>query len=361
MKTDKIKFSTHIKTDFISELRKEVYAYFEQNRISKSGNLSIVVKSVFMLTVYFLPYFLMIFGIIDSLIGMALCWITMGIGMAGVGMVLMHDANHGTFSSNRAINKILEKSLYLLGGFPLTWQIQHNTLHHGYTNIDGHDDDINPIGLLRFSPHKPLLKIQKYQYLYAWFLYGLMTFSWTMTKDFLQINKYKNVALNLNKNIVMWKLYIKLTVSKLIFYGVFIAIPILMLPVAWYWVVLLYLLMHFTSGFLLSIIFQTAHVVTTSKYPLPDENGNIDNNWAIHQLMTTSDYSPKSKIFSWCVGGLNYQIEHHLFPNICHIHYKKISVLVKKITEKYGLPYYVQPTFIAALTNHAKMLKILGR
>jgi linoleoyl-CoA desaturase len=361
MKIDKIKFSSKINPNFISELRQEVDAYFERNHISKFGNFNMAIKSVFMIALYFLPYFFMEFGIVDSIVGIAICWILMGVGMAGVGMVLMHDANHGTYSNNTKTNKLFEKSLYLLGGFPLTWQIQHNTLHHGYTNIDGHDDDINPIGLLRFSPHKPLLKIQKYQFIYAWFFYGLMTLSWTVTKDFNQMNKYKSLVTSLNSRYVIWQLYLKLILAKLIYYIVFLAIPILTLPLAWYWVVLFYLVMHFTSGFLLSIIFQTAHVVTTSEYPLPDENGNIENNWAVHQLLTTSDYAPKSRFFSWCIGGLNYQVEHHLFPNICHVHYKNISVYVKKTAEKYGLPYHVQPTFLSALTNHAKMLRILGK
>ena len=357
---EKIKFSTQIKPDFINELRAKIKEYFEIRHISKYGNANMVIKTVFMITIYLLPYILMITGIIHSFSGILFCWLIMGIGMAGVGMGLMHDANHGTYSKNTRINTLLSQSLYLLGGLPATWQYQHNTLHHGFTNIDGYDQDIDPISLLRFSPHKPLVHIHKYQYLYAWFFYGLMTLSWSISKDFQQLFNFKKMNASLIGNSSYSQLYIKLILSKILYYLVFLVIPLLILPIPWYSIVLLYLAMHFTSGFILSVIFQTAHVVTTSEYPLPDENGYIENNWAIHQLLTTSDYAPKSRIFSWLVGGLNYQIEHHLFPNISHVHYKNISYLVKETAKKYGLPYNVQPTFLLAIANHAKMLKQLG-
>jgi linoleoyl-CoA desaturase len=119
--------------------------------------------------------------------------------------------------------------------------------------------------------------------------------------------------------------------------------------------------MQVTSGLILAVIFQTAHVVPATEYPQPDKNGTMENNWAIHQLMTTSDFAPKNRLLSWLIGGLNYQVEHHLFPNISHVHYRKISHFVQNLAEKYNLPYHVQPTFIRAVGSHARMLKALGR
>lgn len=361
MVRDKIKFSPQINSDFIIELRKKINEYFEVNHISKYGNANMVIKSVFMVSLYLVPFALMLSGAVQSIPGIMICWIAMGMGMAGVGMAIMHDANHGTYSKNRKINKLLGQSLYLLGGFPENWQYQHNTLHHGFTNIEGYDEDIDPIGLLRFSPHKPLLKIHKYQYLYAWFFYGLMTLSWTILKDFKSLYEYKKMGDELTARNSFNQLFVKLLLTKILYYVVFLVIPLLVIPAPWYWIVLSYLVMHFTAGLLLSIIFQTAHVVTTSEYPLPDKNGNLENNWAIHQLLTTSDFAPKSRVFSWLIGGLNYQVEHHLFPNIGHVHYKNIAPIVKETAIKYGLPYHAQPTFLGALYNHAKMLKTLGK
>jgi len=361
MTKSNIKFPNQEKPEFIIELRKKVNDYFEQNNISKYGNPSIIVKSVLMIILYILPFILMISGVIVSIPGILICWIIMGIGMAGIGMVLMHDANHRTFSKNQTTNKWLSKSLYLLGGFPPTWRYQHNTLHHGFTNIDGYDEDINPVGILRFSPNKPLYKIHRFQQWYAWGFYCLMTLAWATRKDFRQLIRYKKEEVPLSKNNKYNQLMVDLTISKILYYVIFLVIPIIILPIAWYWTLLLFLTMHFLSGLILSAIFQTAHVMPSSEYPLPDEEGNLENNWAIHQLLTTTDYAPKSRIFSWLIGGLNYQVEHHLFPNISHVHYKKISQLVKDTAYKYNLPYYVQGNFFLTVYSHFKMLKMLGR
>jgi linoleoyl-CoA desaturase len=303
----------------------------------------------------------MLSGVINSFAGVLISWIIMGIGQAGVGMGVMHDANHRSLSKNQTINKLMSNTLYLLGGTPITWQHQHNTLHHGFTNIDGHDEDISPVSVLRFSPHKPLLRIHKYQHLYAWFFYGLMTILWVTTKDFKQLIRYNKSGVTLSNNKSFKHLMGIVILSKVIYYIVLMIIPMLILPFAWYWIMVFFITMHFTSGFILTIIFQTAHVVPTSEYPLPDENGTLENNWAVHQLYTTSNYSPKNRVFSWFIGGLNYQVEHHLFPNISHVHYHKISKLVKDMANKYNLPYHVQPGFLKALWEHTIMLKKLGR
>jgi linoleoyl-CoA desaturase len=361
MTKNTIKYSSQIKPDFVIELRELVNEYFEKNKLSKYGNANMIMKSVFMVSLYFIPYILMLTGVIDSFSGILLCWIVMGIGMSGVGMALMHDANHGTYSKNQKINQWLGYSLYLLGGFPPTWKYQHNTLHHGFTNIDGHDEDIEPIGLLRFSPHKPLIRFHKFQHWYAWFFYGLMTLSWVTVKDFSKLSEYNKNNAPLGNHTSYSQLLFTLIGSKILYYLIFLAIPLIVLPVSWHWIVVFFLAMHFVSGLLLSTIFQTAHVVSTSAYPLPDVNGNIENNWAIHQLSTTTDFSPDNKLLTWLIGGLNYQVEHHLFPNICHVHYKNISAIVRNTANKYELPYHVQPGFIRAVMNHVKMLKLLGK
>jgi len=354
-------FSSTDKPEFITELKSKVNDYFEKNKLSKYGNASIVLKSILMILIYFAPYVLMLTGVISSFFGILACWLIMGFGMAGLGMVLMHDASHGTFSKNRKRNNYLSKSLYLLGGFPPNWKQQHNVMHHGFTNIDGHDEDIAPIGLLRFSPHKPLQKIHRFQRWYAWFFYGLMTLSWVTAKDFKQLARYKKANIKLSSQKKYSGLMVELLMAKLLYYIIFLVAPLILLSIAWYWIILFFLAMHFVGGFILSIIFQSAHVMPTSVYPLPDESGNIENSWAIHQLFTTSDFAPKSRIFSWMIGGLNYQVEHHLFPNISHVHYKNIASLVKTTAQKYNLPYHVQPTFMVAFHNHFKMLKLLGQ
>lgn len=355
---EKIKYSRQ-NLDFTTELRNSVNEYFSKNKIKPHGNIKIYLKTIFMTLLFFAPFILMISGVINSVVLVLVFWILMGFGMSGLGMVTMHDANHGSFSNNRRINKFFGNSLFLLGGFPPNWRFQHNTLHHGFTNIEGHDEDIAPPGILRFSPHRPLKKMHRYQHIYAWFFYALMTISWIIAKDFRSLKKYKRMGAKISKKDYD-KLLVELVVSKTIYSIVYLLVPLLTIPVAWYWVLTGFVLMHFTSGLVLASIFQTAHVVPSSEYPVPDSDGELDNNWTIHQLYTTCDYAPKSRIFSWMIGGLNYQIEHHLFPNISHIHYRNISKIVQSKAKKYGLPYHVNKSFADALWQHIKMLKFLG-
>ena len=361
MNVKKLKFANSKDTVFVNNLRARVSSYFEKNGISKYRNGNMILKTIFMFLLFFTPYLVMVTGIVSTPGLIVLCWVLMGFGMAGIGLSVMHDANHKAYSKNPNVNRILSYTLNLVGGFYPNWQHQHNTMHHSFTNIEGFDEDIDPGSVLRFSPNSPLKKHHRFQHIYAWFLYGLMTLTWSINKDFKQLFGYFREGVVLNSEMSKRRLIVELIVSKILFYGYILVIPLIFLPIPWWGVIILYLLMHFICGFLLSVIFQTAHVMPESEYPLPDESGSIDNNWAIHQLLTTNNYAPKSRIFSWLIGGLNYQIEHHLFPTICHIHYRKIAVIVRDTVREYNLPYHVRPTFINALGEHYKMLKKLGR
>ncbi len=361
MSSQKITFPNQDKPEFINELRATVQDYFKKNNISRFGNGPIIFKTVVMLIIYLLPLALIVSGITNSVLIILGCWVIMGFGMAGVGMAFMHDANHKSFSKSLKVNNWLGRSLYLLGGFPANWKQQHNIMHHSFTNIDGMDEDIAPVGILRFSPHKPLKKVHRFQHIYAWFLYGLMTIFWITSKDFKQLYGYKKEGIVIAKGKSYKRLFFDLVLAKIFYYGLFLALPLIFSPISWYWTVLFFLLMHYIGGVLLTTVFQTAHVVPNSQFPVPDTKGNIENNWAIHQLLNTTDFSPKSKLFSWFIGGLNYQVEHHLFPTISHVHYPKISKFVKELTAKYQLPYYVEGNFFVAVRSHYRMLKMLGR
>jgi linoleoyl-CoA desaturase len=358
---NKIKFPVANKPEFIQELRKKVKAYFETNKISEYGNSSLIVKTIVMMLLYFIPFACMLSGIITSLPLMFTCWILMGVGAAGIGMGCMHDANHRSFSKNQRINKYMGSSLYLLGGFPLIWQHQHNVLHHGYTNIEGHDEDISPGGILRFSPHQRFYKVHRLQHFYAWFFYSIMTLSWITIKEFRQLHRYQKTNVELGTKKSYKRLYIELILAKVLYYLFTLVLPLVILPFGWVSIVLGFVAMHVVCGLLLTTIFQTAHIVPSSEFPLPDNTGSMKNNWAIHQLLTTSDFAPKSRLFSWFLGGLNFQVVHHLFPNVSHVHYRAIAKLVRETAEKYRLPYHVQSSFYKAVRNHVILLKQLGR
>ncbi len=283
-----------------------------------------------------------------------------GIGMAGIGMCIMHDANHGAYSKYPRLNKILGYTMNLIGANANNWKIQHNVLHHTYTNIAEVDEDLNTPSLLRFAPSKDYRKIHRFQHLYAWFFYGILSLNWVTFKDFKQMRRYRTMGL-LNKGKSNTKNLIDLLIWKLIYYSYIIVIPLIVLPTPWWLVVLGFVSLHFVTGSVLSIIFQAAHVMPDIQFPLPNEEGNIDNNWTVHQLLTTTNFASKSKVFSWMIGGLNYQVEHHLFSNICHVHYPRISKIVAETAKEYGVPYNMEGSFVRVIGKHIQLLKDLGR
>ncbi len=356
-----VKFSRQNQAEFIADLRKQVKHYFDSNNISIYGNASMVFKTICMFTMFFVPYFLMLFGVVTNPWLVLAMWVIMGFGTAGIGLSVMHDANHGAYSKNKYVNKYMSYVMNFVGASSFNWKIQHNILHHTYTNIEGMDEDIDPGIFMRLSPHAKHMKVHKLQHIYGWFLYGMMTFLWLTTKDFRQLMRYKKEGLLKTQKRTYGSVLTETIISKILYYGYALVIPLIFIQAPWYIIVLGFIIMHYITGMVLGLIFQPAHVMPTSEYPIPDNTGNMENNWAVHQLYTTTNFAPKSKLFSWYVGGLNFQIEHHLFPNICHVHYKKISKIVEAKAKEYGLPYHSKETFYAALVEHGKMLKALGQ
>ena len=355
-----LKYSSSIGKDFESTLRKRVRSYFKEQRISKFANFNMKIKTVFMLSLYFAPYILVMIGAITNPYLIILSWAITGFGLAGIGMCIIHDANHSSYSKSKTVNYILGRVVNLVGAYAPGWKIQHNVLHHTYTNIQNFDEDVSPAtSLLRFTPNDTYRPIHRYQFIYAWFFYSLMTVMWITTKDVSQIFRYKKMGLTKGQNFN--HLIIELVISKVVYYTYMIVLPILLLDIPWWSVFLLILLKHLIAGFTLAVIFILAHVVPDTAFPKPTMDLKIENNWIIHQFETTSNFGPKSRIFSWFIGGLNYQIEHHLFPNICHVHYRKLSPIVKQTAKEFNVPYYCEKTFFSALRSHKNMLQKLGR
>jgi linoleoyl-CoA desaturase len=358
-----IRFVPDNDRDFGKTLRKRVNAYFKENNIAKTGDYRIWIKVIVFPLLAIIPFLLVITNNYnDSLAYFYALWVLMGIGIAGCGLGIMHDACHGSLSKNKMINHLVGLSLNLAGGYTLNWKIQHNVLHHTYTNVDGYDEDIAPPkALMRFSPHQPHKPIYKYQIFYAWILYGLMTFSWAIFKDFIRLKRYKDRGLLKAQNLNYKEEFAKMVLLKIIYFSIIMVLPIVVVELSWLHIFAGWMLHHFVAGVILGIVFQPAHCIPEAEYPLPDENNQIKGDWYVKQLLTTANFAPSNRILSWYVGGLNFQIEHHLFPQVCHVHHRALSKIVKKTTEEFNLPYYSTPTFIGALKKHAAMLIKMGR
>ena len=359
MKSKAIKFDTKIRPDFTKELKSRVDDYFKKNKIDRFGNFNMFFKSFFMLSLYFTPFTFIITGVVSNTYAVLGLWALMGVGMAGIGLSIMHDGNHGAFSRNKFINRLMGMTINFVGGSAKLWKLQHNVLHHTYTNVAGMDEDIDGPGFIRFSPHHKHKTIHKYQHRFFIFAYGLMTFGWVMWKDYLGVIRYTKKGLIKEKDfakelffVIFWKIF---------YWSYVLVIPIVFLDLPVGLTILGWFIMHYLCSIILSLIFQLAHVMPEMDFPQENTNNVIENNWTIHQLETTANFSQKSRLFSWYVGGLNYQIEHHLFSGICHVHYRKISKIVKETAKEYNIPYHNNGSFFKAIGRHYQIIKRLGQ
>lgn len=354
----KIKFTNTTASSFFPTLRKRVDHYFSANGIRKSGGNGLLCKAAFMLSLYLVPYFLILSGQFSVGVMAILC-VLMGLGVAGVGMSVMHDAIHGSLASSAALNRFFGASIYLLGGNAYNWEVQHNRLHHTFTNIHSVDEDITGKFLLRLSHGDKRQRIHRFQYIYAFVLYGLMTLSF-LWKDFKEISLFNQLAKAGITKPFPRKELIRLIWTKLVYVGFILVAPMLATDISFTQWLMGFFIMHITAGTILSTIFQMAHIVEGAEQPAPNADGNIENAWAIHQLETTSNFAGRNRALSWFIGGLDYQIEHHLFPSISHVHYHALSPIVKATALEFGLPYNAKANFSHALASHVRALRTLG-
>jgi len=353
----KVTFNNRISREFGRTVKDRVNQYFIDNNLSEHANPQMVLKTIVLLTLYFGSYALIMLGNFST----ATMWFLtfmMGVGMAGIGFSVSHDALHGAYSSNKNVNRALGFTFDLLGANGYIWKITHNIVHHTYTNIHGHDEDLEVAAFIRLSPHSEFKFIHRFQHILAFFAYSLASIFWVFLKDYIHFLK-PNIGPYNNKKHPLSE-WILLFVTKFVYYTYMLILPFLLLDISWLQLLTGFVTVHLTAGLILGIIFQLAHVVEETDHPLPDEDNMIDENWMIHEMVTTNNFARKNKALCWYVGGLNFQIEHHLFPKICSIHYPAISHIVEKTAIEFNIPYNQHDTFFEAVASHYRTLKKFG-
>ena len=278
-------------------------------------------------------------------------------GFILVGFNIMHDGNHGSYSSNKSINWIMGFTLDLAGGSNLVWRQKHNILHHTYTNIHELDEDLHSSGLLRLSPTQAKRPGHRFQHLYAFFLYGFLTIAWVTTSDLKRLFVGRIADYRLPRTPPSgWAL---LVLAKVVYFGYMIVIPLFFHP--FLYVAIAFIGIHMIQGVTLGVVFQLAHAMEENSFPEPDtETHSIDKEWAVHEVETTANFAPANRLATWYLGGLNHQIEHHLFPQVCHIHYPAIGEIVKRTCAEFSLPYISYPTITSAVAAHYRFLRAMG-
>lgn len=343
---------------FFQSVKTAVDDYFLKTGAKKTGNIFLYLKTATLIPSAIIIYFLLLFVQMPLALDIILS-LLLGFVMASIGFNVMHDANHGSYSTKKWVNNCLGLTLNALGGNSFIWKQKHNIIHHTYTNIDGVDDDIAKSPFIRMCETQRWVPAHKIQHIYTPLLYALSSLIWVLFQDFEKYFKKKVCTTTLQKmsrtdHLIFWS-------SKILYVFFYIVLPLAV--IGWKSWLLYFLCMHVGLGFTLAIVFQLAHVVEETEFEVAaiDEIKLIENEWAIHQVKTTANFSPRSKVISWFVGGLNYQIEHHLFPRISHIHYPALSKIVQQECKVHNLPYNSIPTIFQAVSSHFRFIKTLGK
>jgi linoleoyl-CoA desaturase len=350
------KFTT-VPKPFHAELKQRINSYFKETGKSDTGDTRLYTKAIILFSSFVFLYIHLVFFTPGVFWAIAEC-ILLGCVTAGIGFNIMHDGAHGSFSKIKWVNKLAAFSLNILGGSHFMWNMKHNVIHHAYTNIDGVDDDIDIKPWMRMSTTQPKFAMHRYQHIYFWVLYALLYIFWIFSLDYQKYFKRKIGSMplkkmSINDHLIFWGF-------KLVHLFLFVAVPIYMLGfTSW---LIGFSTFAIVAGLVISIVFQLAHTVEHTSFPMPDEQtGRLDDEWAIHQLKTTANFAPRNKVINWFVGGLNFQIEHHLFPKISHVHYPELGRIIKQTCMEYGVPYIEYPRMRHAIASHVSFLKQMGR
>ncbi|MCW3083868.1 MAG: fatty acid desaturase [Bacteroidetes bacterium] len=342
---------------FFNALKEKVDTYFKSNNIKETGNYKLYLKTIFLSLSAITLYTILVFFTPSLWISILLCCL-MGVNLAGIGFNVMHDGAHGSFSTKTWVNELMGYSLNAMGGSVYLWKYKHNVNHHSFTNIEGMDDDIDIKPWIRVHTDQKKYWYHRFQHVYWAILYGVTYLLWIFVQDFKKyftgkIGDLPFRKMDVKEHVIFW-------VGKLLYIAAFIVLPLFTVGILE--TIIGYLIIAFVTGFIIAIVFQLAHIVEDASFETPTStNHKVESEWAVHQIQTTANFATKSKIVSWFTGGLNFQVEHHLFPRISHIHYPKISELVRETCAQFGIPYLEFPTVLSAVRSHVVHLKYVGR
>jgi linoleoyl-CoA desaturase len=341
---------------FHAELKRRVEAHMRSTGRRERDCPEMYRKTAIIFATFVSTYLLLVF--------VATAWwqavpiaILLALSVVGIGFNVMHDASHNAYSDRLWLNRLLAVSLDLVGGSSHFWRWKHVVLHHTFVNVVGYDTDIDLAGLGRLSPHHPHSSIHRWQQWYAWVLYGVMVLKWHFYDDF----QYLLTGRMGDQRVPHPHGRRALTIfigGKLIFLLLAFVIPLALHPL---WaVVAIYVLTAAVIGLVLGAVFQLAHCVEDAAFPLDQTPGHIEKAWAAHQVETSVDFARDSRAAAWLLGGLNFQIEHHLFARMCHVNYAAIAPIVEKTCREFGVRYHQSPTVLAALRSHYRWLSRMG-
>jgi linoleoyl-CoA desaturase len=353
----KIKFRKN-SSSFYHELKEEVAALLDTHALHKAKREMFVKFAGYALLYIVLYSSLFIPAIHSHFYLLTLNYVLFGLTGILLAFNCAHDCVHHTFSKNKALNNIVFYLVFNLQGVnSRLWYKRHISSHHIFPNVDGCDADIDDNPFMRLSPHHTVRKYQKYQHIYAVFLYLVYTLHWIFIKDFIYLKK-KNLA-NLKNQQYSSAFVLELLVLKIAYLMLLIGLPAIFTTASLQQVLLAFLVMHFVISIFFVLTLIISHLCLETEFPKVDANGELPYDYYEHQLAVSLDYHPESKLANIIFGGFNSHTAHHLFPGKQHTLYTRITPLIKAKAQKFNLPYK-EKTIPQAIISHFRYLKKLG-
>jgi linoleoyl-CoA desaturase len=339
------------------EIQRDVEAVLARKGIRTRALIQLHLKTVIAIVLPIIGWIVLMTASPGIPLGIA-CLLVVGLGAMLVAFCVQHDANHGASFRSRRFNRIVGFSADAMLGFSsYAWRVKHNVAHHTYTNVDNYDDDISQVPLARLLPVQSSKPWYRLQHFYIWPMYSLMV---------LRMQAFGDIAALVRGRIGRSRLRMPrgwdlagIVSGKLVYIGWAIVIPLFIYP--WWVVVVAYVSVAMVVGLVTATTFQLAHCVDEATYRSDDELGDGQTVWAVHQIESTVDFCPRNPVLTWVLGGLNYQIEHHLFPRLPHTLYPQIAGIVRSRAERHGVRYTCQPSLWRALCSHASHVREMGR
>ena len=341
---------------FHKELKRRVDEYFRSSGRSPRDCPAMYLKTAIILTV-FGGFYVLLVSLAGTWWQALLLTAGLALSIAAIGFNIEHDGSHNAYSNHAWINRLAAMTMDLIGASSYVWHWKHVVVHHTYVNITGHDSDLDIAFFGRLTPHQKRFRFHRWQQFYLWPLYGLNVIKWHLYDDFRDVVLGRIGPTHLPRP-KRWEL-VGFVGGKVVFLTLAFGLPLLVHPV--WMVVLFYALTMSLAGVIVSVVFQLAHCVEEAEFPLPREGtDSMENAWGVHQVETTVDFARGSRVVSWLLGGLNFQIEHHLFARICHVNYPAISRIVEDTCREFGVRYSEHRSIRTGLLSHFRWLRRMG-
>ena len=343
--------------EFHAELRQRVQAYFAEHGLRERDCPAMYVKTAVLVATFFATWVALVFFAHTWWLSIPLA-LLLGVATAAIGFNVQHDGGHDGYSELPWVNRWMARTMDFIGASSYVWHWKHGVFHHTYTNIDGHDDDVSVGVLGRLTPQQKRRPWHRFQHYYLWVLYGFLALKWHLWDDFVvlatgRLGGHKIPRPRGKEMVGFW-------LGKAAFFAWALIIPLMLH--SWPVVLIHAAIASSALGLILSVVFQLAHIVEEAEFPdAALAEGDAERSWARHQVETTVDFARDSKVLTFLLGGLNFQVEHHLFPRVCHLNYPRIAPIVEQVCQEFGVLYRCHRSMWSSIASHYRWLRRMGQ